>query len=117
MQSALRLLKPHPSRRLLVSTSPTGLPSTVSVLIKRNLPDTGTTLLFLPDTIVRAYYRSVRDSGYNYALGGYTYPCSVTLPSLTLGIGSYKAVIPGSYVTFQPVDSECKDTRCYSSYS
>ncbi|KAI4271168.1 MAG: hypothetical protein LQ337_006203 [Flavoplaca oasis] len=68
--------------------------------------DTGTTLLFLPDTIVRAYYRSVRDSGYNYALGGYTYPCSVTLPSLTLGIGSYKAVIPGSYVTFQPVDSE-----------
>ncbi|KAL9033610.1 MAG: hypothetical protein Q9180_005857 [Flavoplaca navasiana] len=71
-----------------------------------HLPDTGTTLLFLPDTIVRAYYRSVRDSGYNYALGGYTYPCSVTLPSLTLGIGSYKAVIPGSYITFQPIDSE-----------
>ncbi|KAL8883664.1 MAG: hypothetical protein Q9215_008104 [Flavoplaca cf. flavocitrina] len=58
------------------------------------------------ETIVRAYYRSVRDAGYNYALGGYTYPCSVTLPSLTLGIGSYKAVIPGSYITFQPVDSE-----------
>ncbi|KAL8876074.1 MAG: hypothetical protein Q9198_005665 [Flavoplaca austrocitrina] len=68
--------------------------------------DTGTTLLFLPETIVTAYYRSVRDSGYNYALGGYTYPCSVTLPSLTLGIGSYKAVIPGSYITFHPVDGE-----------
>ncbi|KAI4276329.1 MAG: hypothetical protein L6R38_005696 [Xanthoria sp. 2 TBL-2021] len=68
-------------------------------------PDTGTTLVYLPDAIVRAYYGSVRGSGYNYAEGGYTYPCSANLPSLTIGIGTYRAVIPSSYITYAPVNS------------
>ncbi|KAL8645770.1 MAG: hypothetical protein Q9226_007149 [Calogaya cf. arnoldii] len=64
--------------------------------------DTGTSVALLPDAILRAYYRSVRGASYNFAEGGYTYPCSVKLPSFTIGIGSYKAVIPGSYITYAP---------------
>ncbi|KAI4228151.1 MAG: hypothetical protein L6R36_001865 [Xanthoria steineri] len=67
--------------------------------------DTGSTLVYLPDAIVRAYYGSVRGSGYNYAQGGYTYPCSANLPSFTVGIGTYRAVIPGSYITYLTLDS------------
>jgi hypothetical protein len=34
--------------------------------------------------------------------GGYTFPCSATLPNLTLGIGSYHAVVPGEYINYSP---------------
>ncbi|KAL8689839.1 MAG: hypothetical protein Q9224_004550 [Gallowayella concinna] len=67
------------------------------------IADTGTTLLYLPAAIVKAYYASVRGASYNSAQGGYTYPCSTTLPKFTLGIGSYRAVIPGSYITYAPL--------------
>ncbi|KAL8999436.1 MAG: hypothetical protein Q9169_001750 [Polycauliona sp. 2 TL-2023] len=67
--------------------------------------DTGSSLNYLPDRIVRAYYRSVNGSGYNYDEGGYTYPCSAILPSFTVGIGTYQAVIPGSYITYARVNN------------
>lgn len=73
------------------------------------IADTGTTLLYLPTTIVSAYYAKVKGASYNTAQGGYTYPCSATLPSITLGVGSYKAVVPGSYVTYAPVSG----TTCF----
>ncbi len=66
------------------------------------IADTGTTLLYLPTAIVRAYYAKVSGARYDSTQGGYTFPCSATLPSITLGIGSYKAVVPGSYVVYAP---------------
>ena len=69
------------------------------------IADTGTTLLYLPQTVVTAYYNKVSGAVYNSAQGGYTFPCSATLPSITLGIGSYKAVVPGNYVNYAPVSS------------
>ncbi|KAL8775619.1 MAG: hypothetical protein Q9209_000115 [Squamulea sp. 1 TL-2023] len=68
------------------------------------IADTGTSLVYLPDAIVKAYYANIRGAGYDSAQGGYTYPCSATLPSFTLGMGSYKAVIPASYITYVPVN-------------
>lgn len=114
MPLVLRPSDPPPLSRILVHTTPISLPSTDPLLTIYNLLDTGTTLVYLPDAIVRAYYGSVRGSGYNYAEGGYTYPCSATLPSLTIGIGTYRAVIPGSYITYAPVNSISKDSSCYS---
>jgi hypothetical protein len=40
--------------------------------------------------------------------GGYTFPCTATLPNLTLGIGSYRAVVPGKYINYGAVGgSKC----------
>ncbi|KAL9584719.1 MAG: hypothetical protein Q9212_001951 [Teloschistes hypoglaucus] len=74
-----------------------------------SIADTGTTLLYLPSTVVTAYYSKVSGARYDSNQGGYTFPCSNTLPSITLGIGSYKAVVPGSYIKFAPVSS----TTCF----
>ena len=67
------------------------------------IADTGTTLLYLPTTVVYAYYAKVNGASYDSSQGGYTFPCSATLPSITLGIGSYRAVVPGSYILYAPV--------------
>ena len=66
------------------------------------IADTGTTLLLLDNSIVSAYYAKVSGAAYDNTQGGYTFPCSATLPSFTLGIGSYKSVIPGSYMNYAP---------------
>ena len=66
------------------------------------IADTGTTLLYLPSAAVTAYYSKVSGAKYVSSQGGYTFPCSATLPSITLGIGSYKAVVPGSYINYAP---------------
>lgn len=73
------------------------------------IADTGTTLLYLPSAAVTAYYAKVSGSSYSSSQGGYVFPCSATLPSITLGIGSYKAVVPGSYINYAPVSS----TSCF----
>ena len=71
--------------------------------------DTGTSLLLLPTSIIKAYYAQVSGSENSAAEGGYIFPCTATLPSLTLGIGAYKAVVPGSYLNYAPVNS----TYCF----
>jgi hypothetical protein len=68
------------------------------------IADTGATVLFLPDVIVSAYYAKVQEASNNSAEGGYTFKCSAELSSLTLGIRSYKAIVPGSYLKFTPID-------------
>lgn len=72
------------------------------------IADTGTTLLYLPDSVVDAYYGSVSSASYNSQQGGYTFPCGTTLPSITLGIGSYDAVVPGSFVEYAPIDETAR---------
>jgi len=67
------------------------------------IADTGTTLLYLPSTAVTAYYKQVSGSKNSNTYGGYVFPCSATLPSITLGIGTYKAVVPGSFINYAPV--------------
>lgn len=66
------------------------------------IADTGTTLLYLPAAIVTAYYSKVPGAVNSPAQGGYIFPCSAALPSITLGIGSYRAVVPGSYISYAP---------------
>ncbi|KAK4964048.1 hypothetical protein LTR66_006240 [Elasticomyces elasticus] len=74
-----------------------------------SIADTGTTLLYLPPTIVSAYYAKVNGATYNTAQGGYIFPCSATLPSFTAIIGGTKHTVPGSYINYAPVSS----TQCF----
>jgi Eukaryotic aspartyl protease len=67
--------------------------------------DTGTTLLYLPQEVVTAYYKQVSGAVYNNTDGGYVFPCSATLPDLVLGISTYKATVPGDYLNYAPTVS------------
>lgn len=72
------------------------------------IADTGTTLIYVPDAVVTAYYKGVSGASYDSSQGGYTFPCSADLPDLTLGVGSYKAVVPGEYINYAPASgSKC----------
>lgn len=66
------------------------------------IADTGTTLLLVPDSVVSAYYAKVSGARYDSNQGGYIFPCSANLPSFTFGVGSYRGVIPGSYINYAP---------------
>ena len=77
-----------------------------------SIADTGTSLLYLPDSVVDAYYGSVSSASYNPNQGGYIFPCGTTLPSITLGIGSYDAVIPGSFIEYAPIDEAATGESC-----
>lgn len=74
------------------------------------IADTGTTLLLMDDSVVSAYYAKVSGASYDSSQGGYTFPCSATLPSITLGIGSYESVIPGTYLNYSPATGSCKSS-------
>lgn len=68
--------------------------------------DTGTTLLYLPQSIVEAYYAQVPGSSNSATYGGYVFPCSQasSLPNFIFGVGSYRGLIPGSYMNYAPAD-------------
>ncbi|KAI8627616.1 secreted aspartic proteinase precursor [Xylariaceae sp. FL1651] len=66
------------------------------------IADTGTTLLYLPSSIVSAYYAQVSGARNNAAAGGYVFSCSATLPSFTFGVGSARITIPGKYMNYAP---------------
>ncbi|MCJ1401339.1 Type I transmembrane sorting receptor [Xylographa trunciseda] len=74
-----------------------------------SIVDTGTTLLLLPVSVVKAYYAKVAGAANSNTEGGYIFPCTSTLPSFTLGIAAYRAVVPGPYVNYAPVNS----TYCF----
>lgn len=69
------------------------------------IADTGTTLLYLPDSIVSAYWAKVDGAENDESAGGYTFPCSTTLPSFTFGVSDAKITIPGKYIDFGAVSS------------
>lgn len=73
--------------------------------------DTGTTLLYLPAAVVKAYYAKVSGATNSASEGGYVFPCTATLPSITLGIGAYRGVTPGNYLNYAPVDTG--STTCF----
>ena len=71
------------------------------------ISDTGTTLVLMSDAAVDAYYAEVSGASFDNSQGGYTFPCSGTLPSLSIKIGTTNyATIPGSNINFGEVDSQ-----------
>lgn len=51
--------------------------------------------MYMPDTLLTKYYGQVPESQNSNTAGGYIFPCTATLPSLTIVMGGYKAVVPG----------------------
>jgi len=74
-----------------------------------SIADTGTTLLYLPASLVSAYYSKVKGASSSSAWGGYIFPCSATLPNLNINIGGTYFTIPGSYLNYAPISS----TTCF----
>jgi hypothetical protein len=58
------------------------------------------------DEQVANYYASVQGANLDNQQGGYVFPCSATLPTLSVAIGDAGfAAIPAKYLNFAPVDS------------
>jgi hypothetical protein len=74
----------------------------------KTIVDTGTTQLLVPQDMVEAYYAQVSGSVNDASVGGYTYPCSTTLPDLFIGFDGYTAKVPGTTINSGPVDSTNK---------
>lgn len=59
--------------------------------------------MLLDDSVVQDYYQQVDGAQNNPQAGGYTFPCSTKLPSFTVKIGGYNAVVPGEYMNYAPL--------------
>lgn len=92
----------------LIKTASTALPVSSPISLAQQLtnkpPDTGTTLLLLPDSVVRDYYKNVKGAQNNPQAGGYAFNCNTELPDFTAVIGNYKAVVPGKYINYAPLN-------------
>ncbi|KAE8352843.1 aspartic peptidase domain-containing protein [Aspergillus coremiiformis] len=75
--------------------------------IKKNpiaIADTGTSLMLLNQEVVDAYYAEVHGAIYASGAGGYVYPCNISLPSLSVAVGSkHLATVPGNLIDFSEV--------------
>ncbi|KAK1993821.1 eukaryotic aspartyl protease [Colletotrichum falcatum] len=74
------------------------------------IADTGTTLMLLPDAIVTAYYKNVPGAKFDATNGGFVFGCQQQIPSFTVDLGAYKAVVPGEFMKFAPVDGQTVET-------
>ncbi|KAF6818150.1 eukaryotic aspartyl protease [Colletotrichum sojae] len=74
------------------------------------IADTGTTLMLLPDAIVSAYYQTIASAKFDSANGGFMFNCKDQIPSFTVDMGRYKAVVPGEFIKFAPVDGQTIET-------
>ncbi|CAK7273385.1 hypothetical protein SEPCBS57363_005626 [Sporothrix epigloea] len=77
------------------------------------IADTGSTLLALPSSVVKAYYKKVSGSSYSDTYTGYVFPCGTTTPSFTFGVGSLHIEIPGDYMSYAAANDD--GTTCYGS--
>ncbi|KAI0173568.1 aspartic peptidase domain-containing protein [Hypoxylon sp. FL1284] len=67
------------------------------------IADTGTTLLMLPDAVVRNYYSKVSGAQNSNQEGGYVFPCSADLPDFGYVVGGQTLTVPGSYMNYAPL--------------
>lgn len=79
-----------------------GTPTSGSV--GSGIADTCTSLMYLPASVVSAYYAKVPGASYVSQEGGYTFPCSTTMPNFNIDIGGKTFVVPGSYINYAPAD-------------
>jgi aspergillopepsin I len=61
--------------------------------------DTGTTLMYLPDTIVKDYYSKISGSSRSRS-GSWYASCDATFPSFTFGVDSTMITIPSKYMNY-----------------
>lgn len=70
--------------------------------------DTGTTLLLVPDAIIKDYYSTIPGAHFDPYLGMMVFPCKVVAPDFTFGFDGYRGTVPGHYVNYgQATQSDC----------
>lgn len=74
-----------------------------------SIVDTGTTLVYLPDSVVDSYYKTVSGAKFDSSQGGYTFACSTKLPDLGIVLGGKATTIPGVHINYAPVGQ----SRCF----
>ena len=67
------------------------------------IADTGTSLLYLPTNVVKAYYSQVQGAQYDQQQAGYVFPCSANLPDFNVAIGGKTFAVGGDLINFAPV--------------
>lgn len=77
-----------------------GFSPTVNGKTVSGIADTGTTLLYLPTSVVSAYYKQISGAKNNNNAGGYTFPCSATPPAFTFSVGGKTITVPSDYLNF-----------------
>lgn len=65
--------------------------------------DTGTSLIYVDDSIVESYYSKIPGAELNQSAGGYVFPCSATPPDFSIIVGGAAQTVPGKYVNYSPV--------------
>jgi hypothetical protein len=63
-----------------------------------SIVDTGTSLLLLPEDIVKDYYSQVNGSMLDQ--GMFVVPCDVELPDFKFQAGGYNGAVPGDYINY-----------------
>ena len=68
------------------------------------IADTGTSLMMVSPEVAEAYYKQVDGGLYAKNANGYIFPCTSSLPSLSVAIGSgYLVTVPGSFMNWSEV--------------
>jgi hypothetical protein len=68
------------------------------------IADTGTSLMMVSPEVAEAYYQQVDGAIFANNANGYIFPCTSSLPTLSVAIGSaYSATIPGSLMNWSEV--------------
>ncbi|KAJ5952650.1 Peptidase aspartic catalytic [Penicillium vulpinum] len=80
------------------------------------IADTGTSLMMVSPEVAEAYYKQVDGAIYANNANGYIFPCTSSLPSLSVAIGpGYSVTIPGSFMNWSEVGTNTTtgETVCY----
>lgn len=64
--------------------------------------DTGTTLIYLDESIVKSYYSKISGAVLNVSAGGYIFPCSATPPDFSIIVSGGTQTVPGKYINYAP---------------
>ncbi|KUI73844.1 Endothiapepsin [Cytospora mali] len=67
------------------------------------IADTGTTLLYLPSSVNKAYYAKVSGATHSASEGGWIFDCDADLPDFTFGVGDSTITIPAEYMTYETI--------------
>lgn len=70
-----------------------------------SIADTGTTLLFVDESIVTAYYNQVPGATFSAPDQGYIFDCTSTLPDVSVAIEGATFTIPGNIINFAPAQN------------
>ncbi|KAF5667045.1 putative endothiapepsin precursor [Fusarium heterosporum] len=68
------------------------------------IADTGTSLIWLPELVNKAYYAQVEGAKVDETAGGWVFPCDAKLPDFTFNIGDKGITVPGSYMNYASVE-------------